>query len=268
MIQTDSDPNPRRAVRAFPDLQALSQAAAEEIVLVANASVAERGVFSIALAGGNTPRGTYELLATRHRDDLDWSRPIVVFGDERFVPPDDPRSNYRMAREALLDRVPIPPERVYPVATDVPSVHEAADRYDRVLRETLGEPGVAAAGTHSQSASATVDVALLGVGPDGHTASLFPGAPTLRERTRWAVSVNAPSHIQPAVPRISTTLEFLDRARVVIFLVAGADKRVVIGEILGGGEAARRYPAALVAPRGRAIWMIDQSAMPDGRSNA
>jgi 6-phosphogluconolactonase len=259
---------PSRDVQTFDDLALLSTAAAAEVVRIARESVTARGRFTVALAGGNTPRPAYELLATRHRDDVDWHRTVIVFGDERFVPPDDPRSNYRMAREALLDRVPIPPERVYPVATDVPSVHEAADRYDRVLRETLGEPGVAAAGTHSHSASATVDVALLGVGPDGHTASLFPGAPTLRERTRWAVSVNAPSHIQPAVPRISTTLEFLDRARVVIFLVAGADKRVVIGEILGGGEAARRYPAALVAPRGRAIWMIDQSAMPDGRSNA
>src|SRR5688500_10551911 len=123
-----------RETRTFPDIEALSRAAAEEIVAVARASVVARGRFTIALAGGNSPRRTYELLATEHRDAIAWDRTVVVFGDERFVPPDDPRSNYRMAREALLDHVPIPRESVHAVATNVEPVDEAAHRYETTLR--------------------------------------------------------------------------------------------------------------------------------------
>ena len=245
-------------IRTFPDIDALSEAAAQEIVAIAKASVEASGQFSLALAGGSTPRRMYELLATRHRDAMPWDRTVIVFGDERFVPADDPRSNYRMAREAMLDRVPIAAARVHPVPTDAPTVGDAAASYDETLRQALGRA----------TAESTVDVALLGVGGDGHTASLFPGSPALDVRDRWAAPVDAPAHIQPGVPRVTTTLPFLDAARTVMFLVAGADKRAVIGEILGGGDAARRYPAALVAPRGRALWMIDQAAMPPDRSNA
>jgi 6-phosphogluconolactonase len=258
-----------RETRTFPDLQALSSAAAEEIVAIARASVEARGRFTIALAGGSTPRRTYELLATEYRDAIAWDQIVVVFGDERFVPADDPRNNYRMAREVLLDRVPIPREGVHPVATDTRSVEEAAALYDETLRQALGDttPERATMGGSAMRES-TVDLALLGVGPDGHTASLFPGSPVLDASTRWAVPVEAPTHIEPAVPRVTTTLPFLDAARTVMFLVAGADKRVVIGEILSGADSARRYPAALVAPRGRTLWMIDRSAMPADRSNA
>ena len=248
-----------RETRTFPDIQALSEAAAEEIVGLARESVAARGRFSIALAGGSTPRRTYELLGTRHRDDIDWSKTTVVYGDERFVPADDPRNNHRMVREAFLDRVPIPADHVHAVSTTARSVDEAAELYERTLRTALDSP--------TSDASVTVDVALLGVGPDGHTASLFPGSPALVEHTRWVVPVDAPTHVQPAVPRVTTTLPFLDAARAVIFLVAGADKRGVIGEILSGDAASRRYPAAMVTPRGRFLWMIDRSAMPDDRSN-
>src|SRR5688572_510464 len=113
-----------RETRTFPDIQALSEAAAEEIVGLAHESVAARGRFSIALAGGSTPRRAYELLGTRHRGDIDWSKTTVVYGDERFVPPDDPRNNHRMAREAFLDRVPIPADHVHAVPTTARSVDE------------------------------------------------------------------------------------------------------------------------------------------------
>jgi len=268
-----------REIRTFTDIQALSAAAADEIAAVAKASVKARGRFTIALAGGNTPRRAYELLATTHRDAIDWGRTVVVFGDERFVPPDDPLSNYRMARDALLDRVPVPPEHVHVVPTSAPSAEEAAEQYEATLWTVLGDGGTAntaateasqiQAGSLGAGGSAvTVDLALLGIGPDGHTASLFPNAPSVHERTRWVLPVDAPTHVQPAVPRVTTTLPFLNAARAVLFLVSGADKRAVLGEILGGGEDARRYPAAMVAPRGRALWMIDQSAMPDDRSRS
>lgn len=238
-----------REIRAFADLAALSDAAASEIAGIARDALAERGRFSIALSGGSTPRRTYELLAERHRDSIDWARTDVIFGDERFVPPDDARSNYKMARDALLARVSIPTERVHRVPTEVPTIGDAAGQYDRTLRGLF-------------DGATTVDLALLGVGPDGHTASLFPGSPALDERTRWAVAVDAPTTVQPAVARVTTTLPFINAARAVIVLIAGADKRRVVSEILDGAEAARAYPAARVAPRGRALWMVERAVLP------
>ena len=253
-----------RGIRTVPDLESLSEAASREIVEIARSAIAARGRFTLALAGGSTPKRTYELLSTRYRGDVDWGRTVIVFGDERLVPADDPRSNYKMAREALLDRVPIPAANVHPVPTEGPSAAEAAERYDATLRRALGE-----AGPPTGPNGATVDVALLGVGPDGHTASLFPNTPELAEESRWALPVEAPTHgVQPVVPRVTTTLPFLARARTAIFLVAGADKRGVLGEILHDTPAGHRYPAAMVAPNGPAIWMIDRSALPDDRSNA
>jgi 6-phosphogluconolactonase len=243
-----------RDVRTFSDLDALSSAAADEIVAIARASVAARGRFTMALAGGNTPRRTYELLATRHRDAIDWAQTDLVFGDERFVAADDARSNYKMAREALLSRVPIPRKRVHAVPTDVATPEDAASAYDQILT-TLADAG------------ASVDLVLLGVGPDGHTASLFPGSPAVEERARYAVAVAAPAAVQPAVPRVTATLPFLNGARTAMFLIAGADKRPVIAEILSGAESARRYPAAMVASRERTIWLIDRTALPVDRSN-
>ena len=246
-------------MQTYDNLDQLSDAAAAEVVRVARESVKARGRFTLALAGGNTPRATYERLATRHRNDVDWTRTVIVFGDERVVPVDDARSNYRMAREALLSRVPIPPDAVHAVATDAASAAEAARLYDDTLRRELGQDSVA---------GATVDLALLGVGPDGHTASLFPGTPAVLEQTRWAVPVDAPTTVQPAVPRVTTTLPFLNAARTAMFLVAGKDKRPVMREILDQADSARRFPAALVAPSGRLLWMIDRTAMPDDLSNA
>jgi 6-phosphogluconolactonase len=253
MIQTSV-----REVRTFAGLQELSEAATEEIVSIARECIASRGRFSIALSGGGTPKRTYQLLGERHASDVDWSRWDVVFGDERFVPIDDTRSNYRMAKETLLVGAPIPASQVYPVPTNAATVGDAADAYEQMLKRLLkADP----------TDRATIDLVLLGVGPDGHTASLFPGSPALDERIRWTRAVDAPTTVQPAVPRVTVTLPFLNGARHVLFLVAGADKRAVIGEILDGTESGRRYPAAMVASAGRTLWMIERSAMPAGQSN-
>ena len=242
-----------REVQGFPDLEALSAAAAESIVAIARESVESRGRFSIALAGGNTPKRTYQLLVERHRSEIDWPRWQVLFGDERFVPSDDKRSNYKMASDAFLADAPIPVDHVHPIPTDTPTVGDAADAYELVLRGVLAVNGGPLSG---------IDLVLLGVGPDGHTASLFPGSPVLAERTHWTRAVDAPIMVVPAVPRVTLTLPCLNGARDVLFLVAGADKRPVVAEILEGGEAARRYPAAMVNPAGGTLWMIEQSAMP------
>lgn len=241
-----------RDVRVFTDLEALSEAAAEIVVGIARESLQARGRFSIALAGGNTPKRTYQLLGERHREEIDWSRWQVLFGDERFVPNDDKRSNYKMAREALLADAPISPDHIHPIPTDTPTVGEAADAYDRTLRQVLANGAQPSA----------IDLVLLGVGPDGHTASLFPGSPVLAERTQWARAVEAPTMVEPAVPRVTLTLPCLNGARNVLFLVAGNDKQPVVVEILQGGDGARRYPAAMVHAAGRTVWLVEQSAMP------
>ena len=242
-----------REVVAFPDLEALSDAAAEIIVDMARESVQARGRFSVALAGGNTPKRTYQLLVDRHRGEIDWSRWEILFGDERFVPSDDTRSNYRMARDALLGAAPIPAGQVHPIPTDTPTVGDAADAYDRTLRQVLGADA---------TQPTAIDLVLLGVGPDGHTASLFPGSPVLAERARWARAVEAPTTVLPAVPRVTLTLPCLNGARNVVFLIAGNDKRPVVVEILAGGEASQRYPAAMIRAAGRTVWLVEQSAMP------
>jgi 6-phosphogluconolactonase len=250
-------------VRVFQNLASLSAAAAAEIAAVAQSSVAARGRFTVALAGGNTPRQTYELLATTHRDEIDWTRIELLFSDERLVPHDDARSNYRMVCEALVNRVPVAAERVHPAPTDLATPAEAAEHYEATLRRVLADHTTdAGGGDPVTGAAATVDLALLGVGADGHTASLFPGSPALAEPHAWVRAVDAPTTVQPAVPRLTTTLPFLDGARAVLFLVAGADKRRVVSEILGAQPSARTYPAALVAPRGRTLWLIEQSAAP------
>jgi 6-phosphogluconolactonase len=246
-----------REVRVFADLEALSDAAAEIVVGIARESVQARGRFSIALAGGNTPKRTYQLLGERHRSEIDWSRWQVVFGDERFVPSDDKRSNYKMARDAFLTDAPIPVGNVHPIPTDTPTVGDAADAYDTTLRHVLAD------GT-----SSAIDLVLLGVGPDGHTASLFPGSPVLDERAQWVRAVEAPTTVQPAVPRVTLTLPCLNGARNVLFLIAGNDKRPVVVEILQGGGAAQRYPAAMVRAAGRTVWLVEQSAMPPREPNA
>lgn len=245
-----------RIVRAFDGLDALSEDAVDEIVRVAARSVAERGRFSIALSGGSTPKRAYELLAKR--PDIDWTRVEIFFGDERFVPPDDPRSNYKMAREALLDHVPVPAGNVHAIPTRAATAEAAAEQYDRTLRDRLG----------GNDAGVTVDLALLGLGPDGHTASLFPGDATVSEQTRWAVAVGAPTTVQPPVPRISATLPFLNAARMAIFLIAGADKRPVIAKILGKAPGADQYPAGMIAPREFCLWMVDRSILPPDWPNA
>jgi 6-phosphogluconolactonase len=248
-----------REIRTFSGLEELSRAAASEIVRIARESISQRGRFSIALSGGNTPKRTYQLLVDAHSDEIHWSRTDVFFGDERFVPPDDPRSNYKMAREALLDRAPISSEHVYPIPTNTATVDDAALAYEATLKRAGSSP----------NAGFTLDLVLLGIGPDGHTASLFPGVPAVGETTRWTRAVDAPTEVQPAVPRVTVTLPFLNAARNVVFLIAGADKRRVIGEILSGAESGRRYPAAMVAPRsGPAVWMVEQAAMPATTPNA
>ena len=191
--------------------------------------------FRLSLSGGRTPAAIYAALA---EEDLDWGRFVITFGDERCVPPEHADSNFRMASEALLDRVPIPADNVIRMKGELDPV-EAASECEAALRERAGE------GVFRH------DFVLLGLGEDGHTASLFPGTQALDEGERWVVANEVP---QMETTRITMTYPLINAAREVLFLVTGETKREIVKEIAGGGAA---YPAAGVAPTdGRLTWLL------------
>jgi 6-phosphogluconolactonase len=238
-------------IQIFPDAAVLVHAAAERFVTLASEATGARGRCLVALAGGSTPRPLYELLASApHAARIDWSRLHLFWGDERCVPPDHPDSNYRMARQALIDRVPLPAENVHRIhGEDEPQAAAAA--YERLLRGFFapGEPP-----------PRSFDLVLLGLGPDGHTASIFPGTPATTEARRWAMAVEGDR--PPRVWRVTLTTVVLNAAADVTFLVAGADKSARVRQVLGGGGESRpTVPAQLIRPtHGSLRWMLDAAA--------
>jgi 6-phosphogluconolactonase len=220
-------------VQVFSDPGALAQHAARWLSGLARA---KQGRFAVALAGGSTPRATYEHLA---REDFPWDRTQWFFGDERFVPPDDAQSNYRMAREAMLWRAP--ENNIHPVQTLGVTPETAALAYQTELKAVRGD-------------GPQFDVALLGLGPDGHTASLFPGSPMLEERTLLTGVVKGLGQT-----RITLTYPALEDSGHVVFLVAGAEKRDVLRRVLAGDES---LPAARVRPKGELLFFVDSQAAP------
>ncbi|MDR7416434.1 MAG: 6-phosphogluconolactonase [Armatimonadota bacterium] len=233
----------KRELRMYPDPQTLSAAAAEELGAFLETTASERGRCIVALAGGRTPRPVYERLAADPR--IPWPQVVVFWGDERYVPPDDPRSNARMAYEALLGRVPIPPENVYPMPTRFEQPDEAARAYESVLRAAFCDPP-------------RFDLVLLGMGADGHVASLFPGSPALLETERWVVAVRVTA--DPPV-RLTLTLPVINRARRVDVLVTGAEKREAVRRALVEPPDPWSCPAGGVHPEGGLlVWWVDRAA--------
>ncbi|HTR17317.1 MAG TPA: 6-phosphogluconolactonase [Acetobacteraceae bacterium] len=238
------------ARRILPDAEALAREAARWLTETARARLAAGpdapGHFSIALSGGTTPRRLYELLATpEFRDVFPWDRTHLFWGDERLVPSNDPTSNYRMARAALLDHVPIPPAQVHPVRVmDTPA--ETAATYQAELARFYCSDTL-------DMERPLFDVVLLGLGKDGHTASLFPGSPALDESLAWVVPVI------DAVPqpRVSLTYPAIACSNTVAFLVSGGNKRDVLQRVLAGD---RTLPAARVAAIGEIHWFMDRDA--------
>ena len=233
-------------LRVYPDLESLSQAAAGLFLRHAAQCVKTRGRFSVVLSGGATPRRTYELLAQPpFRDRVAWSRIHVFWGDERCVPPDDPRSNAGMARKALLTKVPIPPAQIHPMLCG-PSPKAVALAYEKTLR------------SHFAGSPPRFDLIFLGLGADGHTASLFPGETRLLEGERWVAAVHPPGR---DLPRITLTPAIINQAWLVAFLVAGADKAAILKKTLQGPGDPPRLPAQLIKPiSGKIHWLVDQSA--------
>lgn len=234
--------------RVLPDLISLSRAALEETLSILQTAVAKRGRFAIALSGGHTPAKMYSLWAgtEQYRSKTPWDRVHLFWSDERYVPADDPRSNYRMARETLIAHVPIPAENVHPMPTNLSSPDECASAYEAELRKFF------------VAAPPAFDVQLLGIGEEGHTASLFPGSTLLDEKLRWVAAVRVPA--EPP-QRITVTPAVLNQGRNTFFLVAGEGKRAILSAIRDeSGTNPSRYPAARIHPPTEPVWFLDQAA--------
>jgi 6-phosphogluconolactonase len=240
-------PEESRKVRIFDDASEVARAAADRFIEIARAAIDKRGRFSVALAGGSTPKRAYELLASdEYQDQLDWSKVHIFFGDERTVPPDDAESNYRMVNEAMLSRLPLPPENIHRIQGVGDAVANAR-LYEDELRTYFNDalwPGF--------------DLVLLGMGDDGHTASLFPGSPALNERQVWVVA-NWVEKFKAY--RITLTAPAINHAAHVIFLITGENKAERLAEVLSDGRDAERLPSQLINPmNGSLEWLTDKAA--------
>lgn len=235
-------------VRRFADLAGLSRFAAELIREEATAAAARHEKFSMALSGGRTPRTLYKILIEEpFGSSLPWGSMHLFWGDERCLPLESPDSNVGLAREILISRIDIPTENVHPPRLIDRDGAVAATEYQAELARFF-RPG--------PGAWPVFDLILLGLGTDGHTASLFPGDEALNEKERWVVRVQGRT-ASPPMPRLTLTLPVINRARTVVFLVSGAEKLGVVEAVLGRAEAAARYPAAMVRPAGRLVWLLN-----------
>ncbi len=236
-------------IRTLTTPQELFEAGAELVAHAAKEAVDERGRFALALSGGSTPRSLYNLLATNARNSLPWDKMFFFFGDERHVPPTDKDSNFKMANEAMLSKVPVPQENIFRVPAENPDAAAAAEAYDQTLRKFFAlDPGQLP----------LFDLILLGLGPDGHTASLFPGTAALQEKSKlvvanWVEKFNT--------YRITFTIPVLNTGRRVAFLVSGTDKAPALQAVLQSDAPGEQYPAKLVHPaNGKLIWLVDRAA--------
>ena len=233
-------------IRVYADLEALSVGAAELFAVQARRAIEARGRFAVLLAGGETPRRAYELLATPlFRERIPWPAVHVFWGDERSVPPDDRRSNALMARRALLDHVPVPPQQIHPIPWGG-SPGDAAEEYEKLLR------------TFFAPAPPRFDLVFLGLGENGHTASLFPGTAALKERERWVAEVYL---AEEGLHRITLTAPAINQAALAAFLVSGGGKAAMLREVMEGRADPFLIPARLIRPvQGELLWLVDREA--------
>ena len=233
-----------RQIKVSPNLAALAKETADVIFASASEAIAGQGKFSIALSGGRTPEALYTLLAQEpYRSVIDWAKVQVFFGDERCVPPDSPESNYGMARRAMLSKVPIPGDNIYRMRGEI-DPNEAAKEYGQMLKEKFGDGGI--------------DLVLLGMGDDGHTASLFPGTEALNETKHRCVANFVP---KLKTWRITLSAPFINQSKRVLILVAGKEKTQRLHEVLEGPRDPQRLPIQLIAPvKGQLVWMVDAEA--------
>jgi 6-phosphogluconolactonase len=238
----------QQQIAIYPDSESLSQEAARLVVRLAQEAIVTHGRFMLALAGGSTPRKLYGLLASEpYREQIDWARVEIFWSDERCVPPDHPESNYRMAHEVMLSKLPIPEANIHRMPAEQADRQAAAESYAAELRRVFGTAGVP-----------VFDLIQLGMGPEGHTASLFPHQEALHERERLVLPVSVP---KPPPERLTFTPPVLEAARHILFLVTGSDKAEAVQAVLEGQGGSDDYPARLVrAAAGEVIWLLDAAA--------
>ena len=241
-----SDP---RKIIPVADTAVLAKAAAELLL----ARIAQNsGRIAICLTGGSSPKQLYELLATEaYRSKIPWDRVHWFIGDERFVPTSDARNNMAMARGIFLDRL-APVSHIHPIPTDAESPDQAATRYERELKSFYGADAL-------DQARPLFDLVLMGAGPDGHTASLFPGYPAVDETSRWVVGVPQ-ANVEPFVPRVSLTLPTLASCDEMLFEAAGGSKRAILTRIF----SSENLPASRARSNGETVWLVDMAALPEG----
>jgi len=230
------------------DPAALAKAAADRLMARIDAN---RSAIAVCLTGGSSPKRLYALLATEaYRERIPWNRVHWFIGDERFVSSADPLNNMAMARELVLDAC-APPSNIHPIPTDAASPDESAERYAGELKRFYGSDRLAAG-------RPLFDLVLMGMGPDGHTASIFPDDPAMNETERWVVGVPR-ANVEPFVPRVTLTLPVLASCREMLFEVAGPDKRTILARVLGGEP----LPANRARSNGETVWLVDRAAYPE-----
>ena len=241
------DTGDQRKIITAADPAALAQTAADRVLARISAN---NDRVAIGLTGGSSPKRLYQLLATEtFRDRIPWKRVHWFIGDERFVPAGDSRNNMKMAREAFLDQC-APAANIHPIPTDT-DPDECASRYAQELKSFYGTDRL-------DPARPLFDIVLMGVGPDGHTASIFPGYPAQAETERWVVGVPQ-AHVEPFVPRVTLTLPILASCREMLFEVAGSDKRAILTRVFEGED----LPANRARSIGETVWLVDQAALPE-----
>ena len=235
-------------IAIYSDLETLSHEAAKYVVQVAQESIAAHGRFTFALSGGNTPKKLYALLATEpYRSQIDWALVELFWSDERCVAPDSPDCNFKLAQDVMLSSLPIPPNQVHRVPADEEDRDAASTAYTQEMQRVFQTDGVPA-----------LDLIQLGMGPEGHTASLFPHQASLSETQRLVMPVTVP---KPPPPRLTFTPPLLNAAIHVLFLVTGADKAEAVQEVIEGEHNPQEYPAQIVQPtQGEVTWMFDTAA--------
>ena len=239
-------------VRILQDASAIARVAAEHILDVCSQAILSRGVAHLALAGGSTPRDAYVLLSQPdYASCMDWRNLHVFWSDERLVPPDQPDSNYRLAAEALLSRVPIPPDNIHRMRGEL-MPDEAAKDYENEMRSCL-VPGV--------DGFPCFDLMMVGMGDDGHIASLFPGSPALLEQELWVVASEHDQPPPPLVPRLTLTLPVINASAQVLVIVSGEKKAKRLQQVLETVPGREPLPAQLIKPHdGKLLWLLDQAA--------
>ena len=240
-------------IRQMSDTKALYVAAAEQVCRIGQLAFETTGRFSLVLSGGTTPKPLYELLsAPPFSTSLDWTKVEFFWGDERVVAPDSPESNYRMARDAMFDKLKVPAEHIHRIRAEEKDLDKAAQAYEEEIEKVIGK--VAGVGRRPPS----FNLFLLGMGPDGHTASIYPDTDAVHVTDRWVIPVDVPSL---NAKRITMTPTLINRAHFIIFIVTGRNKADVVHDVLQGPRNPRHCPAQLIHPlTGEVIWFADAEA--------